>query len=170
MKIRRQKICRTILGLLAELENYPPVDIHQIAANYEVRIYKAELTNYLWGFRKRTSKDVFICVNDKLSEVDARWVVARELGRHFLHSGCPLGVTVAREGKMTAQDVEVNIFALQTLMPDDVIHEFLLGTNPNLDSLATTFQVNRRLFEIRMMGIGYIVPFTCNGDKREELK
>jgi Zn-dependent peptidase ImmA (M78 family) len=123
-------------------------DPFQIAKERNVIILFAELGNTL-GFYSSYKRSQFIHINSQLDEMAQRFVCAHELGHAVLHpkSNTPFlrANTLFSVEKL---EVEANTFAVELLLPDDVIDQYQ-DTNLTIYDVAKMYSVPQELVYLK---------------------
>jgi Zn-dependent peptidase ImmA (M78 family) len=123
-------------------------DPFQIAKEKNIVILFAELGNTL-GFYSSYKRVQFIHLNNQLDEMMQRFVCAHELGHAVLHpkSNTPFlrANTLFSVEKL---EVEANTFAVELLLPDDVITQYQ-GTDLTIYDVAKMYSVPQELVHLK---------------------
>jgi Zn-dependent peptidase ImmA (M78 family) len=119
-----------------------------IAKEKSIIILFADLGNTL-GFYSSYKRVQFIHINNKLNELEQRFVCAHELGHAILHpkSNTPFlrANTLFSVEKL---EVEANTFAVELLLPDEVIYQYR-GTDVTIYDVAEVYSVPRQLVYLK---------------------
>ncbi|HHY79350.1 MAG TPA: ImmA/IrrE family metallo-endopeptidase [Thermoanaerobacter sp.] len=135
-----KKIYKKVKHLIKEHETRDPQKIAEyLGINVVFKTYSVNTK----GFFVKTLRNKFIVVNNRLSEDEAKIVLAHELGHAVLHSSAP--IHFIREYTLFPvgnYEEEANIFAAELLIDDSDIEELkyyptshiaaVLGVNENL--------------------------------------
>ncbi|MGG6437423.1 ImmA/IrrE family metallo-endopeptidase [Saccharococcus caldoxylosilyticus] len=123
-------------------------DPFQIAKEKNIIILFAELGNTL-GFYSSYKRIQFIHLNNQLDEMMQRFVCAHELGHAVLHpkSNTPFlrANTLFSVEKL---EVEANTFAVELLLPDDIITQYR-NTDLTIYDVAEIHSVPRQLVYLK---------------------
>jgi Zn-dependent peptidase ImmA (M78 family) len=123
-------------------------DPFQIAKEKNIIILFAELGTTL-GFYSSYKRVQFIHLNNQLDEMMQRFVCAHELGHAVLHpkSNTPFlrANTLFSVEKL---EVEANTFAVELLLPDEVIYQYR-GTDVTIYDVAEMHSIPRQLVYLK---------------------
>jgi Zn-dependent peptidase ImmA (M78 family) len=123
-------------------------DPFQIAKEKNIIVLFAELGNTL-GFYSSYKRIQFIHLNNQLNEKQQRFVCAHELGHAVLHpkSNTPFlrANTLLSVEKL---EVEANTFAVELLLPDEVISQYQ-NTDITIYDVAEIHSVPKELVHLK---------------------
>jgi Zn-dependent peptidase ImmA (M78 family) len=123
-------------------------DPFQIAKEKNIIILFAELGN-TFGFYSSYKRIKFIHINNQLNEKQQRFVCAHELGHAVLHpkSNTPFlrANTLFSVEKL---ELEANTFAVELLLPDDVITQYQ-NTDLTIYDIAKMYSVPQELVHLK---------------------
>jgi Zn-dependent peptidase ImmA (M78 family) len=119
-------------------------DPFQIAKEKNIIVLFAELGNTL-GFYSSYTRVQFIHLNNQLNEKQLRFVCAHELGHAVLHPKSNIPFLRANTlFSVEKLEVEANAFAVELLLPDDVIAQYR-GTDLSIYDIAKMHSVPKEL-------------------------
>ncbi|WP_420768718.1 ImmA/IrrE family metallo-endopeptidase [Parageobacillus thermoglucosidasius] len=125
-------------------------DPFQIAKEKNIIVLFEELGSTL-GFYSSYKRIKFIHINNQLEEMIQRFVCAHELGHAVLHpkSNTPFlrANTLFSVEKL---ELEANTFAVELLLPDDVIDQYQ-GTGLTIYDVAEIYSVPRQLVYLKKL-------------------
>jgi Zn-dependent peptidase ImmA (M78 family) len=140
------KVIKEIVRQL--IKKHKSNDPFQIAKEKNIIILFAELGNTL-GFYSSYKRIQFIHINNQLNEMMQRFVCAHELGHAVLHpkSNTPFlrANTLFSVEKL---EVEANTFAVELLLPDDIITQYQ-NTELTIYDVAEIYSVPRELVHLK---------------------
>lgn len=112
----------------------------EIAKRKDIIVLFEDLGNTL-GFYNTYKRFKFIHINNKINETTQRFVCAHELGHALLH---PKANTPFLRNKtffsVDRLEVEANTFAVELLLPDEMISEYQ-DTNLSIQEIAAIFGI-----------------------------
>ncbi|KLA23964.1 MULTISPECIES: ImmA/IrrE family metallo-endopeptidase [Bacillus cereus group] len=112
----------------------------EIAKRKSIIVLFEDLGNTL-GFYNTYKRFKFIHINNKINETTQRFVCAHELGHALLH---PKANTPFLRNKtffsVDRLEVEANTFAVELLLPDEMISEYQ-DTNLSIQEIAAIFGI-----------------------------
>jgi Zn-dependent peptidase ImmA (M78 family) len=140
------KVIKEIVRQL--IKKHKSNDPFQIAKEKNIIILFAELGNTL-GFYSSYKRVQFIHLNNQLDEMMQRFVCAHELGHAVLHpkSNTPFlrANTLFSVEKL---ELEANTFAVELLLPDDVITQYQ-NTELTIYDVAEIYSVPKELVYLK---------------------
>ncbi|SFE24975.1 protein of unknown function [Thermoanaerobacter thermohydrosulfuricus] len=141
-----KKIYKKVKHLIKEHETRDPQKIAEyLGINVVFKTYSVNTK----GFFVKTLRNKFIVVNNRLSEDEAKIVLAHELGHAVLHSSAP--IHFIREYTLFpvgTYEEEANIFAAELLIEDTDIEELKhLPTS----YIAAALSVNENLVKYKLL-------------------
>lgn len=130
------------------IKKYKSNDPFQIAKEKNIIVLFAELGTTL-GFYSSYKRIQFIHINNQLGETIQRFVCAHELGHAVLHprSNTPFlrANTLFSVEKL---ELEANTFAVELLLPDDVIDQYQ-GTGLTIYDVAEIHSIPKELVYLK---------------------
>jgi Zn-dependent peptidase ImmA (M78 family) len=130
------------------IKKHKSTDPFQIAKEKNIIVLFEELGNTL-GFYSSYKRIKFIHINNQLGEMMQRFVCAHELGHAVLHpkSNTPFlrANTLFSVEKL---ELEANTFAVELLLPDDVITQYQ-NTELTIYDVAEIYSVPRELVHLK---------------------
>ncbi|SFA47760.1 protein of unknown function [Parageobacillus thermantarcticus] len=123
-------------------------DPFRIAKEKNIIVLFAELGN-TFGFYSSYKRVQFIHINNQLEETIQRFVCAHELGHAVLHPRANTPFLRANTlFSVEKLEVEANTFAVELLLPDDVITQYQ-GTDLTIYDVAKMYSVPQELVHLK---------------------
>lgn len=120
------------------IRRYATNDPFALAEYLEIHVLFCDLGG-TWGCCTTYKRIKFIHINQNLSEAEQRYTCAHELGHAVLHHGLSLPYLRAHTLFSPAiYERQANIFAVELLMPDDLIKEM---SGCTLDKIAKSMGI-----------------------------
>ncbi|NIL31327.1 ImmA/IrrE family metallo-endopeptidase [Bacillus thuringiensis] len=120
----------------------------EIAKRKNIIVLFEDLGNTL-GFYNTYKRFKFIHINNEINETTQRFVCAHELGHALLH---PKANTPFLRNKtffsVDRLEVEANTFAVELLLPDEMISEYQ-DTNLSIQEMAAIFGIPGNFFQLK---------------------
>jgi len=142
---------RELLALTGQRE--PPVSVHQVAGHLGIRSEVKELPDSVPGFVADIAGTWYAFLNSAHGSRRRRFTLAHEVGHVALgHTG-----QVHLFGERRADQQAANRFAVELLMPEEMVHaEHSRARDHDLSAgdLADIFLVDKRAMEIRLAELG----------------
>ncbi|MBU8768675.1 ImmA/IrrE family metallo-endopeptidase [Cytobacillus oceanisediminis] len=118
------------------INKYKTNDPFELASFKNINIIEWDLHQEIKGFYKYDKRNKYIVINSNLEKVQQKFVCAHELGHSVLHPR--VNTPFLRENTLfltSRIEVEANTFAVELLLPDDVLQENSQSTIFELASL-----------------------------------
>lgn len=139
-------------------KKYNTSDPYELADALKISVLFEELGT-INGYYNKPLRMKQIHINQNLSERDAKFTCAHELGHGILH---PNASTPFLRSKtflsVDKLEIEANCFAVNLLIPDETIMEIIDSQTCTLEYMSRVLGYNQKLIELRLK--------TFNIDKR----
>lgn len=100
------------------------------------------------GFYQYFQRNNIIYIDERLSEMEKKFVLAHELGHMILHKKSNAIFMDTRTHFNTSKyEMEANLFAMHLLVSDDVLAEY---RDYSLEQISRTLGYHQKLIELRM--------------------
>lgn len=100
------------------------------------------------GFYQYFQRNNIIYIDERLSEMEKKFVLAHELGHMILHKKSNAIFMDTRTHFNTSRyEMEANLFAMHLLVSDDVLAEY---QDYSLEQISRTLGYHQKLIELRM--------------------
>lgn len=140
------------------IKKYNTSDPFELADSLKISVLFEELGT-INGYYNKPLRMKQIHINQNLSERDAKFTCAHELGHAILH---PNASTPFLRSKtflsVDKLEIEANCFAVNLLIPDETIMKIIDNQNCTLEYMSRVLGYNQKLIELRLR--------TFNIDKR----
>ena len=143
-----------------------PVDIEQIAREYNIIVRPVNLPDEISGVLDNSTGRYIILVNSNQAQVRQRFSIAHELGHYFLHSDTAKQVHIDKiryyrnsnssSSGTDRKEIEANIFASELLIPSDELLSILstgkydIFDDNCISSLAKKFGVSSAALSVKI--------------------
>lgn len=138
--------------ILCLTKKYNTSDPYELADALNISVFYEELGT-INGYYNKPLRMKQIHINHNLNEMDAKFTCAHELGHAILH---PNASTPFLRSKtflsVDKLEIEANTFAVNLLIPDEIIVENMDYTTEQLSRLLG---YNQKLIELRMKSFDY---------------
>lgn len=119
-------------------------------ANFKnVHVIEWNLHDEIKGFYKYDRKNQYIFINSNLDDITKRFVCAHELGHSQLHTrvNTPFlrSTTYLPVSKI---EVEANTFAVELLLPDECLYEYV-STNITIKEVTATYGIPEQICHLK---------------------
>lgn len=117
-----KRVKDVVLNLVKKHKTNAP---YELASRMNIEVVLWDLHEEIYGFYKYERRNRFIFINSNLIDTKQRFVCAHELGHAILHS--KVNTPFLRKNTFFSIDkieVEANTFAVELLLPDDVIKQY----------------------------------------------
>lgn len=158
---------REIFRKYKQAGGYLPVDVEQIAREYNIIVRQADLPDEISGVLDNSTGRYIILVNSNQVLVRQRFSIAHELGHYFLHSSDDAEKQVHidkiryyRNNKSSSgtdmKEIEANVFASELLIPTDELFSILstgkydIFDDKCISSLAKKFGVSSAALSVKI--------------------
>lgn len=130
------------------IKKYESNDPFEIAEKKGISILYEALGGAL-GYYNSYKRIQFIHINDSIDEIMRRFVCAHELGHAILHHDANTPFLKKNTFFSTEKiEVEANTFAVELLIPDEVIYEFK-DSNITINEVAGMYGVPREVSHLK---------------------
>ena len=131
-------------------KKYNTSDLFELADALKISVFFEELGT-INGYYNKPLRMKQIHINQNLSERDAKFTCAHELGHAVLH---PNASTPFLRSKtflsVDRLEIEANTFAVNLLIPDESIIEVIDNQNCTLEYMSRMLGYNQKLIELRL--------------------
>lgn len=130
------------------VRKYGTRDPFVIAKELDVILVSYPLENEVNGFYQYFQRNHIIYIDEKLSDIEKHFVCAHELGHMKLHKKANAIFMDSRTHMNTSRyEVEADRFAVNLLIPDEIIEEHLDFTTAQL---SRYLGIKKRLIDLRL--------------------
>ena len=137
----------TILRLT---KKYNTSDPYELADALNISVFYEELGT-INGYYNKPLRMKQIHINQNLSERDAKFTCAHELGHAVLHPNTSTPFLRSKTFlSVDKLEIEANTFAVNLLIPDDSIIEVIDNQNCTLEYMSRMLGYNQKLIELRL--------------------
>lgn len=131
-------------------KKYNTSDPFELADALNISVFFEELGT-INGYYNKPLRMKQIHINQNLNDRDAKFTCAHELGHAILH---PNASTPFMRSKtflsVDKLEIEANTFAVNLLIPDEIIVEIIDNQNCTLEYMSRMLGYNQKLIELRM--------------------
>jgi len=136
-------------------KKYNTSDLFELADALKISVFFEELGT-INGYYNKPLRMKQIHINQNLSERDAKFTCAHELGHAVLHPNTSTPFLRSKTFlSVDRLEIEANTFAVNLLIPDDSIIEVIDNQNCTLEYMSRMLGYNQKLIELRMKTFEY---------------
>jgi Zn-dependent peptidase ImmA (M78 family) len=121
----------------------------EIAIRKNIHVIQWELHHEIKGFYKYDKRNKYIFINNNLIEDEQKFVCAHELGHSLLHPR--VNTPFLRNNTLLSVnriEVEANRFAVELLIPDDVLYE-IKNSNISICEISEIYGVPKDICHLK---------------------
>ena len=131
-------------------KKYNTSDLFELADALKISVFFEELGT-INGYYNKPLRMKQIHINQNLSERDAKFTCAHELGHAVLHPNTSTPFLRSKTFlSVDKLEIEANTFAVNLLIPDDSIIEVIDNQNCTLEYMSRMLGYNQKLIELRL--------------------
>jgi len=152
-------------NIIMDARKTAPVDVHSLPARLGIEFKQAYLAKDIAGMLEKNGDSFLITVQARDIPVRQRFTLAHELGHYMLHRRLiGDGLDDDRAYRSTeigkyhntrigpAEEKDANRFAVNLLMPRELIASERRRLNDDIQKMADLFQVSKQTMSIRLKG------------------
>ena len=143
-----QDIVKTVKKLVRKYKTHDP---YELAKCLNIIILKLPLGT-LNGYYTKAYRQKFIVLNNDLSDEQERFTLSHEIGHAVLHPSTSTPFFKSTYLSVNKLEIEANRFALELLIPDEMILQNSMYTTEQLSKLLG---INQRMIELKIDNMKY---------------